>query len=99
MSTQHPTRSRWPARSNHLLVFLAASLIGSICGLANPAVADPNPARSQQQLRQSTQTIAAQIDTLFAEFERNDLAGSDVEMLRAIRSVLTRLSDEEMQSS
>jgi hypothetical protein len=97
MSIQHTNRSRWPVRPNRLLLTLTASLIGSVCAPANLAVADPNPSRSQQQIQQSTRAINAQIESLLAEFERNDLAGSAAQMLRAIRASLAQLTDDQMQ--
>jgi hypothetical protein len=50
----------------------------------------------QQQIQRTTQRVGEQLSAIIDEFERNGIAGDDVRVLRAIRSVLHRLSDKEM---
>ncbi len=52
----------------------------------------------QQQIQSQTQKVAAQIDQVTAEFQSNGIGASDdVKTLKAIRVVLGKLSDEQMQ--
>lgn len=50
----------------------------------------------QQQIQRTTQRVGDQLSAIIEEFERNGIAGEDVRVLRAIRSVLHRLSEKEM---
>ena len=50
----------------------------------------------QQQVQRTTSRVADQLSTIIEEFERNGIAGEDVKVLQAIRSVLGQLSDREM---
>lgn len=50
----------------------------------------------QQQIRITTQRVADQLASIIAEFERNGIAGEDVKVLGAIRSVLGNLSEKDM---
>ena len=50
----------------------------------------------QQQIQRTTQRVGDQLAIIINEFERNGIAGEDVKVLRAIRTVLHRLSDKEM---
>lgn len=51
----------------------------------------------QGQIRHATQRVADQLAAVIAEFERNQIAGEDVKVLRAVRSVLGMLSEKDMQ--
>ena len=75
-----------------LLILLAAGLglAGTPRAGAQTAVQErlqQNELR-QQQIRTSTQRVGDQLQALISEFERNGLAGDEVETLRAIQSVL-----------
>jgi hypothetical protein len=50
----------------------------------------------QQQIQRTTQRVGDQLSAIIGEFERNEIAGEDVKVLRAIRTVLARLSEKEM---
>ena len=50
----------------------------------------------QQQIKATTSRVATQLESVIAEFDRNGIAGEDVKVLRAIRSVLDRLSEKDM---
>src|SRR4051812_25532790 len=50
----------------------------------------------QQQIQRTTQRVGDQLSAIIGEFERNGIAGEDVKVLRAIRTVLNRLSEKEM---
>jgi hypothetical protein len=83
-----------------LLILLAAGLglAGTPRAGAQTAVQErlqQNELR-QQQIRTSTQRVGDQLQALISEFERNGLAGDEVETLRAIQSVLGHLGEEEM---
>ena len=51
----------------------------------------------QSQIRAQTQQVADQLGAIIEEFRRNGLDGDDVAVLGAIRGVLHKLSDREMQ--
>ncbi len=51
----------------------------------------------QEQIRHTTQRVAEQLAAIIAEFERNQIAGEDVKVLRSVRSVLGMLSEKDMQ--
>ena len=50
----------------------------------------------QQQIREATARASTQLSQLVNEFERNGIAGQDVDILRSIHSVLGKLSAEQM---
>lgn len=51
----------------------------------------------QEQIRTGTQQVANRLAEVVAEFERNQLAGADLQRLAAVRRVLETLSDREMR--
>lgn len=51
----------------------------------------------QGQIKTTTQRVAEQLAAVISEFERNAIEGEDVKALRAIRGVLGRLSERDMQ--
>lgn len=51
----------------------------------------------QVQIRSQTQQVSDQLGSIIDEFKRNGLDGEDVTVLSAIRSVLNKLGDKEMQ--
>ncbi|MBI5387115.1 MAG: hypothetical protein HZA90_20790 [Verrucomicrobia bacterium] len=51
----------------------------------------------QQQLQRATLRLGEQLAGIIEEFERNGLAGEDLRTLRAVRTVLGRLSEKEMR--
>lgn len=78
---------------------------GALCRPVVAADAAPGVAASklpaqdiarQQQIKVTTQRVGEQIEGVVAEFERNGITGEDVNVLRAIRGVLDRLSEREM---
>ncbi len=50
----------------------------------------------QQQIKTTTKRVGDQLEGVLGEFDRNGITGEDVKVLRAIRSVLDRLSEKEM---
>ena len=50
----------------------------------------------QQQIQKTTARVGDQLAGIIGEFERNGIAGEDVKVLRAIRTVLNRLSEKDM---
>jgi hypothetical protein len=89
---------------------LNLSLLGWACviWLAAPArggeppgagTADPVLTQEikQQQIKSTTKKVGDQLEGIIAEFDRNGIAGEDVKVLRAIRSVIDRLSEQDMQ--
>ncbi len=50
----------------------------------------------QQQIRTTTQRVTDQLSAIVAEFDRNGIAGEDVKVLNAIRGVLGRLTEKDM---
>ncbi len=77
-------------------------LVASVCGADAPAPtaggADTlqQQEQKQQQIRATTKRVGDQLELIIAEFDRNGIAGEDVKVLRAIRSVLDQLSDKDM---
>ncbi len=51
----------------------------------------------QQQIRATTHRVAEQLGNIIAEFERNAIGGEDVKVLRAIRGVLGKLTEKDME--
>ncbi len=51
----------------------------------------------QSQIRDTTARVGAQLDVIIDEYERNGLAGDDVAVLKAIRSVLGDLTQDEIK--
>ena len=91
-----------------LLVLVSVWLTGAVAR-SLPAEAAPAPAPGvskipaqdiarQQQIKVTTKRVGEQIEGVVAEFERNGITGEDVNVLRAIRGVLDRLSEREMAS-
>ena len=72
---------------------------------ASPANASPNSQTDsllqqelkQQQLKTTTKRVGDQLEAIVAEFDRNGIQGEDVKVLRAIRSVLDRLTQQDME--
>jgi len=84
-----------------LKLFAVAVLVGNGCvAMAQvPAKQSDRLLQSelkQQQIQRTTQRVGNQLSGIIEEFERNAIAGEDVKVLRAIRTVLGRLSDKEM---
>jgi hypothetical protein len=52
--------------------------------------------QKQQQLKATTKRVGDQLEIIIAEFDRNGIAGEDVKVLRAIRTVLDKLSEKDM---
>ena len=53
--------------------------------------------RQQQLLRTNTEKVSDQLQALIEEFQRNGLAGDEIKTLQTIASILTQLTDKEMQ--
>src|SRR5438067_9261960 len=51
----------------------------------------------QQQIRATTHRVGEQLGAIISEFERNGIGGDDVKVLRAIRGVLGKLSEKDME--
>jgi hypothetical protein len=51
----------------------------------------------QEQIKDTTGRVGAQLDVIIDEYERNGLSGDDVSVLKAIRSVLGDLTQEEIR--
>ena len=51
----------------------------------------------QQQIRSATQRVGEQLASIVSEFERNGIGGEDVKVLRAIRGVLGKLTEKDME--
>ncbi len=92
-------------RANSILPAIAA--IFSFFWVSAAAAAETAPAAptdrmlqqelKQQQIKTTTQRVSEQLTAIISEFERNAIGGEDVKVLRAIRSVLGRLSEKDMQ--
>jgi hypothetical protein len=79
----------------------AVAWLLAICGVPACLLAAGNDrllqsTLKQQQIQRTTQRVRDQLSAIIEEFERNGIAGEDVKVLRAIRLVLNRLSDQDM---
>jgi len=89
--------------ANRLLIFLCAAALGAsiFVRAAEPAASPAGAAfqqeiAKQQQIKTTTKRVGDQLEGVIAEFDRNGIAGEDVKVLRAIRSVLDKLSEKDM---
>ena len=91
------------------IIALAATLASQALWVAGPGLTWAAPSvqpidqrvreseRKQQMIRTQTQRIGEDLGAIINEFENNGLGeGEDVKVLRAIKSVLGKLSDKEM---
>ena len=90
---------------------LLASILLAVACLAAPVgraaettPTPPAPADSilqqelkQQQIKTTTRRVGEQLEVIVGEFERNGIQGEDVKVLKAIRSVLDRLTQQDME--
>ena len=51
----------------------------------------------QQQIKTTVQRVSDQLGAVIGEFERNEISGEDVKVLKAIRGVLGHLTEQEME--
>lgn len=72
-------------------------MFGLLAGAA-PAE-DPLQQQSskQEQIKTSASRVGTQLDQILTEFDLNGISGEDVKILRAIRGVLGRLTEQDMQ--
>src|SRR5256885_9688039 len=78
--------------------------IGMVLGASQLLRADNPPVNDrilqqelkQQQIRTTTQRVGDQLAAIIAEFDRNGIAGEDLKVLKAIRGVLGKLTDKDM---
>src|SRR4051812_15670618 len=84
-----------------LLAGLCAAFLGNLTLRAAPAATPTDrmlqQEQKQQQLKTTTQRVATQLNGIIEEFQRNGIEGEDVKVLRAIGSVLGRLSEKDME--
>ena len=84
-------------------VLACLSLVGllQVVGAAEPGTSASDrivqQEAKQQQIRATTQRVGEMLDAIVAEFERNGIAGEDADFLKAIRTVLGRLSEKDME--
>src|SRR5712675_1010161 len=85
-------------------ISLGLAVVGSFVSSLHAQVASKTNANDQilqqelkqQQIRTTTQRVGDQLENIIAEFDRNGIAGEDVKVLRAIRGVLGRLTEKDM---
>ncbi|HXG46663.1 MAG TPA: hypothetical protein VNO52_03490 [Methylomirabilota bacterium] len=80
------------------LLLLGSGSFAAVAAETGPSVADRmlHQEQKQQQLRTTTLRVGEMLDAIVAEFDRNGITGEDADFLKAIRSVLGRLSEKEM---
>ncbi|MBL9166747.1 MAG: hypothetical protein JNN07_03330 [Verrucomicrobiales bacterium] len=78
---------------------MIAILCMSAWGMVAAPAEDPLQQQSakQEQIKTSATRVGIQLDQILTEFDLNGISGEDVKILRAIRSVLNRLTDQDMQ--
>ena len=86
------------AHISRIFLLALALLLSPIVGRA-AAPEDPLQQQTlrQEQLRATTARIGGQLDQVLTDFDLNGISGEDVKILRAIRSVLSRLTEQDMQ--
>src|SRR5687767_5633283 len=107
MQHGRPARVFYALRSlmrntKHIALILSASMV--VSPLVPAAMGQNLPAEQirqgearQQQIKAQTDQVSRSLDALIDEFRRNGLDGADVDVLRAIRGILGKLTDREMQ--
>ena len=80
-----------------LLIWVSACLSATTGSAAQPEDALQQQSVRQEQIKTSASKVGGQLDQILSEFDLNGISGEDVKVLRAIRSVLNRLTDQEMQ--
>ena len=84
------------------ICFLLEAVCGR-CAETSGSSLQPNPIlqqeQKQQQIRSTTQRVGEQLAAILAEFDRNGISGEDVKVLRAIRGVLGKLTEKDMENS
>ncbi len=77
---------------------VASALLFALAGQAASPTGDRlrQSQLKQQQIQRTTQRVGEQLSSIITEFDRNGIAGEDVKVLRAIRGVIARLSDQDM---
>lgn len=90
--------------SRFLQLTIGALFLGVIVPIASLAETTLNPTDlllqqelRQEQIKDTTGRVGAQLDIIIDEYERNGLSGDDVTVLKAIRSVLGELTQEEIR--
>ena len=83
-----------PMHHFYLILFIWLSV--TISFGAFPQNSLLNQERKQQRIKDTTGRTGEQLDALIDEFNRNGLAGSDLDVIKAIRTVLGKLSSEQM---
>ena len=88
---------------NRLILLVCAALFQGGVFAASGAEASLNASNpivqqefKQQQIKNTTKRVGDQLEGVIAEFDRNGISGEDVKVLRAIRSVLDKLSEKDM---
>src|SRR5262245_51551397 len=85
-----------------ICVWVALGTCGLVQAAENPTTNGPNSKylqqelSKQQQIKATTSRVGVQLEAIIAEFERNGINGEDVKVLRAIRTVLDKLSEKDM---
>src|SRR5688500_12515082 len=98
-----PARGRIGCEATMNNKLLASLMIGllAVCLVGADDTLPPEQIRQgeakQTQIKNQTQQVAAQLQSIIDEFRRNGLDGQDVEVLEAIRRVLGKLSEQEMK--
>ncbi len=88
----------WKTDRIILLAATVALLVPAAAAKADDATDLVDTAARQQDIREQTKTVAGQIDAIVGEFDANGLGGGDdVKTLRAVKGILGKLSDEQMQ--
>ena len=90
------------SRANSLICCLALLLLLLATAARAETVPPANDQILQQELRQqqiktTVQRVSDQLGAVIGEFERNEISGEDVKVLKAIRGVLGHLTEQEME--
>ena len=102
VETPVQTRYLYSEMLRVLICLLTGMLLTAGAGRAAPAPASSpdqliQSERQQQLLRTNTEKVSDQLQALIEEFQRNGLAGDEIKTLQTIASILTQLTDKEMQ--
>jgi len=82
----------------HRIAFVLSSIVAlhfTVLGATGTLLRDE--VRKQEHIQKGTAEVGARLNELVSEFERNGLAGEELDVLLGIRRVLSNLSDKDMQ--
>ncbi|MDD5351364.1 MAG: hypothetical protein PHQ12_14225, partial [Chthoniobacteraceae bacterium] len=79
------------------LVFTACPGVRFTAQAQSPADTARQGATKQEQIQGNSQKLAAELNAMIDEYERNGLNGDEMRNLKSLKSILSRLSEKDME--